>query len=116
MEIVKTIAIALVVAGAMLWTGTRIYAGGMANVRQWLIWATAKAEQELGAGTGKLKLRQVYDMFVTRFSWLARFVSFEKFAKIVDKALEEMNEMIQTNAAAKKLVTGEEEKTNDESK
>ena len=36
-------------------------------------------EKDLGGGTGKLKLRQVYDLFVQRFPWLAKAVSFELF-------------------------------------
>lgn len=47
----------------------------LAKVREWLLWAVTEAEKELGGGTGKLKLRQVYDLFVTRFPWLAKIVS-----------------------------------------
>ena len=35
------------------------------KVREWLLWAVTEAEKELGGGTGALKLRQVYDLFVT---------------------------------------------------
>ena len=57
-------------------------------------------------GTGKLKLRQVYDLFVVRFPWLVRVVSFELFSGMVDDALEEMRRMLQTNTAVKALVEG----------
>ena len=40
----------------------------LAKVREWLLWAVTRAEQELGGGTGRLKLRQVYDLFVDRKS------------------------------------------------
>ena len=40
------------------------------KVREWLLYAVTKAEKELGGGTGQIKLRYVYDMFVTRFAWL----------------------------------------------
>lgn len=43
----------------------------MENVRQWLLGAVTAAEKELGGGTGKLKLRTVYDAFLTKFPWLA---------------------------------------------
>ena len=42
----------------------------MENVRQWLLGAVTAAEKELGGGTGKLKLRTVYDAFLTKFPWL----------------------------------------------
>jgi len=78
----------------------------LAKVREWLLWAVTEAEKELGGGTGKLKLRQVYDLFVTRFSWLARIVSFDLFSSLVDDALEEMREMLKNNKAVKALVEG----------
>lgn len=79
----------------------------LAKVREWLLWAVTEAEKELGGGTGRLKLRQVYDLFVTRFPWLAKVVPFELFSDMVDDALEEMREMLKTNQAVKALVNGE---------
>lgn len=79
----------------------------LAKVREWLLWAVTEAEKELGGGTGKLKLRQVYDLFVTRFSWLARIVPFDLFSSMVDDALEDMREMLKTNQAVKAHVSGE---------
>ena len=58
------------------------------KVREWLLYAVTKAEKELGGGTGQIKLRYVYDMFVARFTWLARVISFEAFSMMVDEALE----------------------------
>lgn len=80
----------------------------LAKVREWLLWAVTEAEKDLGGGTGKLKLRQVYDLFVTRFPWLAKLVSFELFSDMVDDALEEMREMLDTNQAVKAFVEGPE--------
>lgn len=78
----------------------------LAKVREWLLWAVTGAEKELGGGTGRLKLRQVYDLFLTRFSWLARIVPFGLFSDMVDDALEEMREMLKNNKAVKELVEG----------
>lgn len=78
------------------------------KVREWLLYAVTKAEKELGAGTGKIKLRYVYDMFVTRFDWLAKVITFEMFSMMVDEALEQMRSMLEKNEAAQKFVTGEE--------
>lgn len=67
------------------------------QVKQWLIYAVAKAEAELGSGTGQLKLRYVYDQFIKKFPAIAIFLSFEDFSKLVDEALEELEKMIKEN-------------------
>lgn len=72
----------------------------MHDVREWLIWAVDRAEEELGTGTGPMKLRMVYDMFVTRFPAAARFVGFETFKGMVDEALENLEKMLKKEAAA----------------
>ena len=76
------------------------------KVREWLLYAVTMAEKELGSGTGKLKLRYVYDLFLTKFPWLARFVTFEMFSELVDKALEEMRPMLEQNEKVSELVNG----------
>lgn len=78
------------------------------KVKEWLLYATTLAEKELGSGTGKLKLRYVYDMFVTKFTWLADIISFERFSELVDDVLVDMNELLKTNTAIKQYVTPEE--------
>lgn len=74
------------------------------KVREWLLYAVTKAEKELGGGTGQIKLRYVYDMFVARFVWLARMISFEAFSMMVDEALERMKKMLESNKAMQDFV------------
>lgn len=74
------------------------------QVRQWLIYAVAKAEKELGGGTGELKLRYVYNMFIAKFPAIALFISFETFAEMVNKALEELEGLIAENSNIKDLI------------
>ena len=76
------------------------------KVREWLLYAVTTAEKELGGGTGQIKLRYVYDMFVVRFAWLAKVISFEMFSMMVDEALEKMKTMLESNKAMQELVTG----------
>lgn len=76
------------------------------KVREWLLWAVTNAEKELGDGTGQIKLRQVYDLFVVRFPWLAKIVSFGVFSELVDEALEKMNGLLATNPAVRALIDG----------
>lgn len=77
----------------------------IAKIKEWLLWAVIQAEADLGSGTGVLKLRYVYDMFIARFPLVARVVSFETFSVWVDVALEEMKELLDTNPAVEALVT-----------
>ncbi len=77
------------------------------KVREWLLYAVTTAEKELGAGTGKIKLRYVYDMFVARFDWLAKVITFDMFSMMVDDALEQMKAMLEENEAAQKFVAGD---------
>ena len=74
------------------------------KVKAWLLWAVTNAEKELGGGTGKLKLRQVYDAFLTKFPWLAPVVTFSQFSGLVDEALKEMRKLLEDNKAVQQLV------------
>lgn len=76
----------------------------IAKVKEWLLYAVTMAESEFGGGTGTIKLRYVYDLFVGKFPWLAKMISFEMFSGLVDEALVDMKKMLQTNEAAKMLV------------
>ena len=76
----------------------------VAKIKEWLLFAVITAEAELGSGTGQVKLRFVYDMFVERFPTVAKIVSFETFAKWVDEALDKMREMLSQNKAVAALV------------
>ena len=46
-------------------------------------------------------------MFVARFAWLVRVISFEAFSMMVDEALERMKKMLENNKAMQTLVSGE---------
>lgn len=76
------------------------------KIREWLLYATTLAEKELGGGTGKIKLRYVYDMFVEKFTWLAKIITFERFSNLVDEVLGDMNDLLTTNAAVNLYVNG----------
>ena len=69
------------------------------KIKEWLLFAVTEAEKELGSGTGQLKLRYVYDRFVTKFPYLVQFVSFETFSKLVDEVLVKFREMFNNNKA-----------------
>lgn len=76
------------------------------KVREWLLYACIMAEKKLGGGTGKVKLRYVYDLFVEKFSFLKSLVTFEQFSGMVDEALVKMREMLEKNPNVAMLVEG----------
>jgi len=75
------------------------------KIKEWLLYAVTEAEKELGSGTGQLKLRYVYDMFVTKFPYLVKFVSFEYFSFLVDEVLVKFKELFKNNTAVKQYVS-----------
>ena len=105
------VAAALVVIGLclyVLWEFSRKPRKEQINqLRKWLLYAVIRAEQELGGGTGELKLVMVYDRFIERFPWLAKVVSFEWFCELVDEALERMRKILEENKSIKAIVDGE---------
>lgn len=73
-------------------------------VREWLLLAVVKAEKQLGGGTGQIKLRFVYDMFIDKFKFLSMLISFSQFSSMVDEALDQMKEMLLTNQQLKEYI------------
>ena len=78
----------------------------VAKIKEWLLFAVTKAVQELGEKTGQLKLRTVYDLFVSKFPTTAKLVSFETFSVWVDEALVEMKKMLENNKQIETIVKG----------
>lgn len=76
----------------------------LAQVKEWLLYAVTQAEKKLGSGTGQLKLRYVYDMFILRFGTIAKMISFETFSTLVDEALYVFRDMLRDNEAVSKYV------------
>lgn len=76
----------------------------ISKIKEWLLYAVMEAEKELGGGTGQLKLKFVYDMFITRFPALSTMISFTTFNKLVEEVLEEFKEILETNESVKEYV------------
>lgn len=85
------------------------------NIKEWLLYAVVESEKILGSKTGKLKLRQVYDWFISTFPIVSKLISFNSYSKLVDLALIEMKEILNTNTACKEYVEGIEANGNTES-
>lgn len=76
------------------------------KVKQWLLFAVISAEKEFSSGTGVIKLRYVYDMFIKAFPSLTPLVPFDIFKIWVDEALEQMKHLIDTNKNINDFVEG----------
>ena len=74
------------------------------KVKEWLKWAVTQAEKDLKSGTGQLKLRQVYDMFIERFPVFSKLVPFSTFSLWVDEALIFLREQLEKNENIKAFV------------
>jgi hypothetical protein len=79
-------------------------------IKQWLLFAVIQAEKELGGGTGQVKLRYVWDMFIKTFPVLAPLVPFDVFSKLVDDALDQMRHLLETNMDVLYYVEGNDGK------
>ena len=82
------------------------------NFQEWLKWAVAGAEKQLGSGTGQLKLRLVYDMAVEKFPWITKLVTFEEFSMWVDEALLWLNKQLESNKAVINMIKGGDDNGN----
>ena len=76
-------------------------------VKNWLLLAVVEAEKALGSGTGQLKLRYVYDLFISKFKYLSLVISFPQFSLLVDEALETMRDMIANNKSLENYINKE---------
>lgn len=77
----------------------------IAKVKEWLLLAVMEAEKKFGEDTGVLKLRFVYDLFVTRFPWIAKVLTFDRFSALVDEALDEMRNLLEKSPGLIEAVT-----------
>ena len=102
--VIVAIALIIVIVYAVMVFVTMPNNAQLTSVKEWLLYAVAQAEKELGSGTGQLKLRYVYDMFILRFSAVAKVISFEAFSKLVDEALYIFRNMLKDNKAVSDYV------------
>lgn len=79
----------------------------LSKLKEWLLYAVAEAEKELGSGTGQLKLRYVYDMFILRFDKLADLISFEAFSLMVDEVLDNFQNILESNESIQHYINKE---------
>lgn len=74
------------------------------SLKEWLLYAVIQAEKYFGSGTGEIKLRYVYDLAVSKFSFVSSLITFEQFSKYVDEALEQMKDLISKNDSIEEYI------------
>lgn len=84
------------------------------RIKQWLIWACSQAELALGSGTGMLKLREVYDMFITQYPIFSKIISFSLFQKWTEEALLVFKDWLENNAIAQEMFNPQQGEVNEE--
>ena len=107
---IKVATIAVVFFGAV-WYGVKKLVNMTAQQRKekivaWLLQAMIYAERQFGGGTGRLKLSNVYAMFVEAFPYFADAITFETFSGYVDEVKPEMDHLLETNDAIAEIVVG----------
>lgn len=74
------------------------------DLKNWLLYACVEAEKIFKSNMGVIKLRWVYDLFLTKFPALAKIITFELFSAWVDEALEKMRKLIESNKSLKEYI------------
>ncbi len=95
--IIGAIALIIFVAYAIFSFTKKTKQEQIKKIKEWLLYAVVEAEKELGSGTGQIKLRYVYEMFILRFSFISIFITFDSFSKMVDEALEKLKDLLNQN-------------------
>lgn len=88
------IVLGIVIAGVVGYFAYLVYTKQIDKIQQWLLIAVAEAESYIGSGKGREKLKWVYDSFTKKYPILRAFISFDKFSKMVDVALDELEQLI----------------------
>lgn len=110
-DIIINIALCLILGGGAIISIVKFVQLGKAKklemISEWLLLAVVQAEKELGSGTGQIKLRYVYDMFLAKFKYVSMLISFNQFSVMVDGALDKMKEMLSDNTKLQEYIGGE---------
>lgn len=65
------------------------------EIKNRLLYYVTAAELELGSGTGRLKLAQVYDYFCKVFPHTKKWFTIDKFSDLVDEVLPAMRDILE---------------------
>lgn len=84
------------------------------KIFEWLKYAVVEAEKYLGSGTGQVKLRYLYNLFLKRFALLSKFITFNTFSNMVDTALKWMESAICDNEKISNYIKNSDNKESEQ--
>lgn len=102
-----------IILGLFIILTTGVIALHFKSFKEWLVYAVSEAEEYLGSGTGKLKLMYVYNLAVSKYSFITKLITFDMFSKFVEDALSKMKEMIDSNERIADILNTKVLKDND---
>lgn len=74
------------------------------NINKILFALVTEAEKTLGSKTGQAKLALVIALFYERYPSLSKYISAGLLTKLIEKAVVEMGNYVESNANMKKIV------------
>lgn len=74
------------------------------RLKEWLLNAVFDAEKLYGSKTGQIKLKYVYSLFIKRFPFMSNIISYSLFKKMVDTALQKLEELVKDNKSIKDIL------------
>ena len=81
------------------------FLNGKKSVMEWLLYAVTMSERDFSdSGMGWIKLKNVYDSFVSVYPIFSKILPYSLFCKWVDIALDEMRKVLKENKNIKKYV------------
>ncbi len=81
------------------------------QIEEWLFWALFESELAFGGGgTGELKMRYVYDLFILAFPKIAESMPFAEFKSIAEDILPEAKAYWQDTDKLRNMLKEEETK------
>lgn len=108
-EFLQQYGVAIIAAAIVGGASAFIFIKYPQKIKEWLVYACAQAELYLGSGTGMLKLRAVYDMFISQFPVFSKFVSFSTFQAWTEEALVTFKEWLKDNSVQELFEKGDKE-------
>lgn len=69
----------------------------LGKVKTALLYMVTEAERELKSKTGRVKRSMVWDWLVERFPIISLFITEEKYDELLDQALKEFRNMLESN-------------------
>lgn len=106
-EIISTVITGVIVAAIAIALVLYIYINKKDLLYKAALYAVAKAEEEWGSGTGRIKFAEVYTYIKKEFPILTMFFTEPQLTIIIENALSDLKEILATKLAKEEKETTE---------